>query len=108
MKYREYEAILEYPNYRVFEPFNANPYKSILFTNVWKTLINQAFPDIVTIIEYSMNGLVPNLIQKSHFYTISAAVQFDIILEKPCKINVFRTSNISTPNSIEVNKLSYF
>ena len=108
MKYREYEVILEYPIIRIFDLFNANPYKSILFTDVWKTLVNQVFPDIVIIIEYSLNGLVPNLIHKSHFYTISAAVQFDIILEKPCKINVFRTSNISTPNSIEVNKLSYF
>lgn len=41
-----------------------NPYK------------NQAFPDIAIIIEYSLNGLVPNSPQKSHYKPHCVAVKF--------------------------------
>lgn len=76
MKYKENEPIIEYPNCRVFQPFDTIPINPYFPPHPSKPLINQAFPDIIIIIEYYLNGIVPNLTQKSYFNTLSAAVLF--------------------------------
>lgn len=83
MKYKENEPITEYPNYKGFQPFDAIPINPYFPPICQKTLINQAFSDIVIIIKCYLNGFVPNLTQKSDFNTLPAAVLFTRSFENP-------------------------